>query len=453
MASKIETVSKYLIKQYKEQKPDSGYVIVNHTNEYSLQMLMSMRNHARKYRMKTFHIKDIVPIDNDEVVSYHYGLAKAKRKNKITSQDKTGMFRIEFSDGDIIYYAKWLTGAGKHSSVEAMFASEEHTWYKFLKLIEKKRKRDGTPKKGVYRVTAQMGALSYSNMKSLQETPVVHHVTDSILEDMNYFYDNTHMFTRYGMPGVRKILLVGEPGTGKSSLCVRIANSLRDEKCVAFATDIGAAAAHLMKCARAKISTILFLEDAESSIGGGASSAVLNFLDGIDQPVNPAGAYVVMTTNFPQRIEPRILKRPGRVDRIFQFGALKSKEAVMCARIYFRGILFLDKDIDKMSMKERRKQKSLEKELAPILNNSDKGMTGAQIKELAQSSVSMAVSIKAKEVTVEIIKKTKERMEKDLKDVYEFAKEESLHGQQQQMGYVRVEPHPALLPELDDVPF
>jgi hypothetical protein len=440
MATKIETIAKYLVKRYKEDKPDSGYVIVNHNDEYELSIFEGLRDHARKYRMKSFHVKDIIPVDNNIVVNYHYGIKPSKRnKGRINSSDKTGIFKIEFSDGSIMYYAKWLTGGGKSRMVEGAFAAEESTWYKFLKIMDKKKKRDGTPKKGIYRVKDAQGVLVYSKIEKLVETPVVHQTTGALLEDMNYFYENTELFTRYGMPGVRKVMLVGEPGTGKSSISIRIANTLAEDKSVVFCTDIVAAAGHLQKCAKYNLSTLVVLEDAESTLSGkfgsGASSGVLNFLDGIDQPVNKGGAYVIMTTNYPQKIEPRIIKRPGRVDRIFKFGALEAKQAVACAKIYFKGILYSDKDEADKTKKELAKELEIDKALVSILDNDGKGMTGAQIKELAQSSVALAVSKKVKDVTVDIVREAKDRMEKDLKDVYEFANDDSMNSGPTPVGF------------------
>ena len=74
------------------------------------------------------------------------------------------------------------------------------------------------------------------------------------------------------------------------------------------------------------VPTVVILEDAESTLSDGNStqSSVLNFLDGVDQPSNKNGAYILMTTNHPERIEDRVLRRPGRIDRIFQVGPLKS---------------------------------------------------------------------------------------------------------------------------------
>jgi SpoVK/Ycf46/Vps4 family AAA+-type ATPase len=61
------------------------------------------------------------------------------------------------------------------------------------------------------------------------------------------------------------------------------------------------------------------------------TSAALGFLDGTDTPRNAAGTYLIATTNYPRRIDKRILKRPGRIDRVISVGALRSRAAAAVA--------------------------------------------------------------------------------------------------------------------------
>jgi len=166
--------------------------------------------------------------------------------------------------------------------------------------------------------------------------------------------------------------------------------------------------------------TVLIIEDAEATLSGeygqGASSSVLNFLDGVDQPTNKAGAYVMMTTNFPEKIEARILKRPGRIDRIYKVGPLEGSYALDCAKIYF------DKDI-----KYTKKNKE-------GLTNLVSGMTGAQIRELANSTRAYCASNQLN-INMSSIKEVVSQLTEDISDAVKFAEDNSIMIEKEKKGF------------------
>ena len=424
-----------LVGRYKKDKGEKKCVLVEYSDLHQLSSLNDFLNQAKRYKKKSFHIKTIKQIDSDKIISYAFGIQSMKRKkDDVIVRDMTGLFKITFSDKSIMYYAKWMTGGGKTRAVDGMFVTERHVWANFLQMINKEVKKKSKPKVGVYRIFSDgMGNIQYQKKKELLETPIVHPSIPDIINDMEFYYANVELFTRHKMAGMRKIMLIGEPGTGKSSLCFKLAKKYASTKSIVFATNINDVAQHTILCAKYNISTFVILEDAESSLQN-AGSEVFNFLDGIDQPRNLAGAFIIMTTNHPQKIEPRILKRPGRVDNIITFGALKDGDALECARIYFEDFLpitrFKNGKKVKLSSKKDKEMTKLEMELMNIVN----GMTGAQIKEVSNASASFAVS-KQRDVDIEIIKEVKDRMKENLKKAEDYAKEYSLEGDRQSLGF------------------
>ncbi|MDG1950535.1 MAG: AAA family ATPase, partial [bacterium] len=318
-------------------------LLVTLTNEYELNMFQELKKRAEKARGNKFKITDITTVDQTTITDYCFSLAtkehdhngKKLKTKELFLGDRMGTYRVDFSDGTFMYFSKWMVGEGKTKSLEGIYVTTKETWLNFFGILSEEKKRITRPKKGIYRIRVGAGGeLDYEKVKELKETPVVHPSTGTLKADMEFFYDNVDMFTKFNQPGTRKIMLIGPPGTGKSSISMRLASNLSKEKCVVFSTDLSAVAYHLDRCAKYKMSTFVILEDAESTLRD-ANSSILNFLDGIDQPINKKGAYIVMTTNHPDRIEPRILKRPGRVDKIIHFGALKGMDALLCADIYF----------------------------------------------------------------------------------------------------------------------
>jgi GTPase SAR1 family protein len=402
-------------------------LLVTLTNEYELNMFVDLQMKAEKARGNKFKIVDITPIKQNAITDYCFSLAhkehdfngKKLKTKELFLGDRMGTYRIDFSDGTFMYFSKWMIGEGKTKCLDGIYIATKETWLKFFGILSEEKTRITKPKKGIYRIRVGAGGeLEYEKVKELKETPVIHPSTSTLRDDMDFFYDNVPMFTKFNQPGTRKVMLIGPPGTGKSSISMRLASSLSKEKCVVFSTDLSAVAYHLDRCAKYKMSTFVILEDAESTLRD-ANSSLLNFLDGIDQPINKSGAYIVMTTNHPDRIEPRILKRPGRVDKIIHFGALKGMDALLCADIYFEDILFEE------GMDQKEKDVIREK-LLPVVHNAGKGMTGAEIKQLAESTVAYAVQNREDKITVEIVDIVKEKLSRDLKTVYELAEEEGL---------------------------
>ncbi|MBC8436789.1 AAA family ATPase [bacterium] len=413
MATKLDSQALSLVKRYKEDVKDSGFVIVEETMNIGWKTFDILKKKARRYKpTKSFHIKDVIPIHDGFMPGIVYGAYPVKyKKDTLSFEGRQGIFKIEFSDNTIMYASWYYTGMGKNAVIEGLFATENNTLYNFKKLLNKYTKRSQRPKAGFYKIFMGETGLAYAKVEHPSLIETIHPIIKDLKKDLTFFYDNVPVFTKYGMPGVRKAMLIGPPGTGKTSMCIKFAREYSRTHCVAVCTDIEAGAQHLAKCAHYNMPTVLIIEDAEATLSGeygqGTSSSVLNFLDGVDQPTNKAGAYVMMTTNFPEKIEARILKRPGRIDRIYKVGPLKGKYALDCAKIYF------DKDI--------KYTKKNEEGLAKLVS----GMTGAQIRELANSTRAYCASNQLN-INITTIKKVVSQLTEDISDAVKFAEDNSI---------------------------
>lgn len=423
---KIETVIKTIKATYGIEMPKHGELEFVFSDFISFRELKAMKQKGQKSKSKKFALKEITELKNNFTDSLVFGIEltdKKERKvgqDKVDITDKSGLFKLEFSDGSCMVFAKWLEGEGRTSQISAIFLADKATWGNFLELRTEHVSGTKKPKNGIFKAAfiPQAGSVVYQKMpaKELQDTPVLHPSAKVIEKDIEYFFNNLPQFTRFNMNGSRKAMLIGEPGTGKTSECRKLAKHYQSTKCVVFCTDIRAVAGHLENCAKYNVSTLVMLEDAESSLER-PDSSILNFLDGVDQPINKLGSYIIMTTNHPARIEPRIIQRPGRVDKIVAFGALEAADSVECSKLYFKDIFFGDDE------KENAVKAS---QLLEFFKTLEKAMTGAQIKELSNAALSHVVSNGLPEVDIEAIKQAHERMMTDIKDVYKFAVSESL---------------------------
>ena len=376
---------------------------------------------------KNFKPYKLESIKNDILPNMILQFGFSAKEKGIQIRSEAGMFALRFTDDSVLLFAQRVVGMGRNQSIETYALATKQTLNKYYSYLNRQAKINSKPKVGLFRIstkTTPLGEvkLNYSPLKLKLNGKQVYHQNKRLVEqDVQQFFDNIELYTRFNQPGSRRLLLVGEPGGGKTSAANEIATKYADKMCVVIATDLKAVMMHTYNISKANMPTLIILEDAESTIPWG-NSDVLNYLDGVNQPRTEQGCYMILTTNFPQRIEPRVLKRPGRIDKIIKFGVLDQINSIMCAKHYFNGILF-DTEKDKSSTIEEMLKQVYEKVIAV---DNETGMTGAQIKNLSEATISYAISNKIEKINIDTIIAVRDQLSKDLKDVYEMAEDESM---------------------------
>ena len=87
--------------------------------------------------------------------------------------------------------------------------------------------------------------------------------------------------------------------------------------------------------ARSVAPCLLVLEDLETIVGDDNRSFFLNELDGFSENT---GVAVLATTNYPERIDPAIIDRPGRFDRKYLFDLPSTDERLAYLERWARGL-------------------------------------------------------------------------------------------------------------------
>lgn len=158
---------------------------------------------------------------------------------------------------------------------------------------------------------------------------------DRLLDDMEAFFaQGVDIYKELKLAPFRKLLLAGVPGTGKTMLCAAMAKLAIDEKRVVVyvsgADRDGASFEKIQRAlqavAAAQYPVLLIVEEIDAYLQGDDKARVLNVLDGVESPNNPKGALMLATTNYPEVIDERIAKRPGRLDRIFIIPVIEDEE-------------------------------------------------------------------------------------------------------------------------------
>ncbi|HLY26231.1 MAG TPA: ATP-binding protein [Aggregatilineales bacterium] len=152
---------------------------------------------------------------------------------------------------------------------------------------------------------------------------------DALKEDLRddmeaFFTEGVGIYQQLNLAPFRKLLLVGPPGTGKTMLCAAMAKlALHQRRVVVYVSgaDEDGASFHkihhaLNVVANARYPVLMIVEEIDVYLRKDDKAQILNVLDGLESPNNPRGALLLATTNYPEVIDERISKRPGRMDRI-----------------------------------------------------------------------------------------------------------------------------------------
>jgi hypothetical protein len=144
---------------------------------------------------------------------------------------------------------------------------------------------------------------------------------ERILGDARHFLNSRSMYAQYGLPYKRGLLFAGPPGNGKTA-CLRVL--LREVKLPilivrSFASrysEVEQNVASAFDKAKRAAPCALVLEDLDVLVRGSALSALLNEMDGLGADT---GILTLATSNHPEQLDPALIDRPSRFDRVYRF--------------------------------------------------------------------------------------------------------------------------------------
>lgn len=143
--------------------------------------------------------------------------------------------------------------------------------------------------------------------------------TSQVLADIEKFWTREQAFRRLGCLWKRGIMLHGPPGSGKTSILNLVTKTIVDRGGVGLMCQhpgLCALGLDMLRGIEKERPVVVLLEDLDA-IAQHYESNLLALLDGELQVDN---VVFLATTNYPQKLDPRIVNRPSRFDLILEVG-------------------------------------------------------------------------------------------------------------------------------------
>ncbi|KAI4108958.1 MAG: hypothetical protein LQ339_002077 [Xanthoria mediterranea] len=173
----------------------------------------------------------------------------------------------------------------------------------------------------------------------------------TLVEDVEGFFDRKDDYKQFGVPWKRGIIFHGIPGNGKTisiKALVHFLSSRSDPVPTLYVKSLaGCHGPHyairaIFTKARQTAPCLLVFEDLDSLITDKVKSFFLNEVDGLE---SNDGIMMIGSTNYLDRLDPGIAKRPSRFDRNYHFALPAVAERIRYCE-YWRSKLVHNKSID-----------------------------------------------------------------------------------------------------------
>ncbi|NWF69978.1 MAG: ATP-binding protein [Chloroflexi bacterium] len=310
---------------WQQRWPDQPYITIWASAECSNMIAQQQIRAGRKLRGRA-HYKGLEPLECPAIVPISdYGSRGKKMVLTATSGAYAFKFVMDGEPFEVIYASSYFDDDVQDLTAIALVPADKlDTWAAFEFICARAVRPRIRRRRDVY-IIGGTDAFFDPNVE-WDDVILPEELKNDLLDDVEaFFHEGVQIYRQLKLAPFRKLLLAGVPGTGKTMLCAAMAKrAIAKGRIVVYVSGADRDGASFEKIQRAfqavtaaRYPVLLIVEELDAYLQGDDKARVLNVLDGVESPNNPEGSLLLATTNYPEAIDERIVKRPGRLDRIF----------------------------------------------------------------------------------------------------------------------------------------
>lgn len=300
--------------------------------DYLVDFLRDARPEAVK-RRKTYHEVRTQDMAGEKGDSHDVGPGSEWDRKELDTRDWTGEIELEWRGQAVHYAATRLVGFPEDADNRMLAATKSNAALRDLQAAVREYSETRKRRKDKWIKVVNGEDIRVPNV-GWDDVLLPQGLAEEIRSNLTAFFDEKtrDRYNELGIPYRRGFIFAGPPGCGKTQTLRAVANTVK-ASLVALHATAGLADRELasaFRSAKRRAPAVLIIEDLDRVARGRdvGMSHLLNMLDGLKVT---EGVLVIATSNHPEKLDPALLHRPSRFDRISRFSlpALKERRTLL----------------------------------------------------------------------------------------------------------------------------